>query len=1640
MDSLLRRFRAFVGAIAMFLLSLPAVRAAPASPIPLFGETRQEAPSTLVSVDLEKGDAEIFIGGSWKGELVATGGLALTELGAQAVQSDSPLLFTQTVDLTLSATMYDRWFVEATFLDDYALNTYRTGYMGAEGETVRYVGIGNVGLDFPAFPYVDISGGTPNSFGAYAALGAGALTLHALVRYDAASREEKVYVGRSERTQSDNSPAKRLRGRAFALPDRNLDAVPIVYLEDAKKGTTAGSDGRKYRRAAPSEAAVSAELGLVELPSAPTGRVAVAYMKNGNAQPWTASLGSYAAGTGFLGGTQAVFDDSGQDIDLASYPQPGGGDGVPDDAAIGGAPALIVYEKGAFSPFELSNRYAASSAAAGDAGASLVYASVGTGVGGFDLEESASTSYTISTNQDGETVASGGERYFVLTNALSSDRRSPEFRFPLAAVDPAVYLPGATGRATDIVVRFMSYGSPGAYDIGTDVVAGSVIVTRGGIRDPLATFDPATGVVSLSSSAGAGEVIRISFLKNAQDRRFGSLAAGIGAVYTPSEFFSARSALALRWNVNGEAFTAPDESSPGTIALSGAAAWKRPGFQAELAGALAYEAPDTTGLYRAVGMEGGETALGLAEKASSAAYPPAAPRSVQPDAQGLFEAYFSAGTPSADNAGSLLYRDYAQSDVLGNSTLKSADWTGASIDSSKDGPYPVSVSELGGKTAYVADFSLGDGARDDGSFALWAGFQMKLGGEAEALERAARIIVPYRFYDVAGNAAVRAYLQIGSLADEDGAGESKELVWSGPLGESISGLPSGTSTAWASAAFELSSGDRARLAGARALRIVVRMETPAVEPAVDVVAEGRLLLLPPVFQGSTFRAVIVSGNAVSASADEAAVVSAVDATLAAAFPAEISRLHPDGGEQRVLRVDWSGQSAVAGARAGADGYPAPFPLWAYRRLSFFLRGPKARDSGDAVAVEDLAASTVRLILADNSSALLPGGESLRFLDLSIPVGAFVPGKWARVAVDYSGAETGVSVDGVRVADASVVYRAQQIRSFRSKAGAFGEGRGPQYVAVLVEAPVGTGLADGGFAVDEVCLEDPRGAFGVYASGASAWEREGPLWTVGARTVISDITLEARTELGASGNPFEGMPDTGTGSSAKGSGKATANLIGAKVRAEMSSANTQGTYRWTGGHGIDLPLGPFTVSDAFSDDPEAETISRKIGLAYAGRLSLAASGTAELLSARTTRTWNASAKAAVEDRASAAAAFAVSFVGEEAASLFALPYHRAWNESAVFVVPDDGSGERRRDMDAKIELGLEGGWLDFSGSATGSSAFNAALDARTSAAELRTVFPMRLGASAASLAFVRSYALTGTASLDGAEQVYDDAASFGRVLTSSGPLWSVLPVASLTDGGLARSFADFSDRSLSARFADRIETSLAPPKAPGWTALAFPSYMSFAVGRTLERTLDTTVDSLGTTGSLQFSAINVFGAFGSSPIFRFYKSDELNHSVSASAEFPKSEDTEWSLEFRQSLAFFGFTDSRLSLSNTTRTGTAGLTQGSALSWTVPQGRSLMKSMFRSISGAAAGWKNGPLFTEFAASEPTAERRETFEIAVSAAEDISWTWAAKHESILKAAKKLTWIAFAALGAAGGRTDGERIDTELNLTLGTSLALKF
>ncbi|MDR2965467.1 MAG: hypothetical protein LBU88_06800 [Treponema sp.] len=816
----------------------------------------QEDPGELMSISLGDSNVSLSLTGTWKGSLQGNIGIIYSPLGTAFTSPETPLLFSQEADILVSLWINNRWFVEANFLDDSSQNTYRAGYQGQSGDFIKYAGIGNTGLDFPAFPYLDLGGDSVSSFGFYGRMGTDSLNIHSLFRYDAASREERIFTGNRERTMSYIQPQNFIRGVSFVLPEYGDDigSEISVYIEDPN-GTIFDQSNKRWRLLLHSEYAAGSREGLLELGIRPAGMVAVFYSGVGN------NLGSYS-GTGFLREVQNFF---GNDANLGSTDYVNFNNGIT---------ALVIYRPGTFSPFEKLNRYDAPSSASEQA--NVVWMSSNTVKEGYEL---APISGGTSSGDIPLYIQAVSQRnVYELLSVNIASARDPENRWPLAEEYPEIYIPPKSVYTGDTGLRFINYSGTNGFFLGQDVVQGSVQVWRSGIQDSNFKFNAATGEVVLNSPAGMNEIIRITYLKKSEETRIGSIAAGIGAHYRQgSNPFSAMAAIGVRWNVTeSDAFTEEGNSSIGTVGLSGKVQWDYDNLKAHIAAGFAFEQTDTTGLYRVAGMEGHKVILPLPADTSFLSYPPA-------------------GMPSLSlaNRKELIYKNYYNNNVLG-STLMPITWNGAVVVTGVNKPYPVKDPLLSDSQILVADFILEAGE--------WTGFQVPTVSNSDFISRAGEIIIPYRLiFDSAVPIGFKLIIQIGDLSSKDFSFiENTDIVWQEEMD-----LSNIDEHGRGIAIISLTEADRLKLSSANHLRVIAVSESGE--------AAGRVLLASPVFHGASFRSLNSEVMAYE-------TIETEPPFLHTQFADIINRLHTDSSSQRVLAIEWDnlepGKTAGVDGRIG----------------------------------------------------------------------------------------------------------------------------------------------------------------------------------------------------------------------------------------------------------------------------------------------------------------------------------------------------------------------------------------------------------------------------------------------------------------------------------------------------------------------------------------------------------------------------------------------------------------------------------------------------------------------------------------------------------------------------------------------------
>ena len=1558
-----------------------------------------EAPNEIMSFSLRDAAVSLFLTGSWKGDLQFNPGFKISPQGSGYASSDTPI-FMQEVDITLALWINNRWFVEANFLDDSSQNTYRAGYQGQPGEFLKYAGIGNTGLDFPAFAYMDLGGDSPSSFGFYSRFGTDAIDVHALLRYDSSSREERTFSGGRERTYSYVNPQNSVRGVSFVLPDTDIDSHITVYIED-ERGAIRDTGGRRWRQALSTEYAASRAQGLLELSVRPGGMVAVIYSKNGE-RPWMNSMGSYdGLQNGFLTIAQNWFDPSRQTVKLENYPQAGNRDASasrPGEVIFNEGHALVIYESGTFSPFERRNRYDAPSSESEQA--VFIRLSSGIEIGGYEL-------VLVETGMDSAdfltfSTAASRRGIYELVKSGGVSRRDPQVLWPLAEEYPEVYLSSSGVFSGDAVLRFTNFSNTSGYFIGSDVVPGSVQVWRSGIQDSNFSYNSSSGEVLISGSVGQNELIRITYLKRSEETKFGSIAAGLGLIYNNSKSFTASGAIGVRMNLSDDSYTGDDYTSKGNAALSAKAAWDYNSLKAYITGGFALELTDATGLYRAAGMEGHEIIISLPHENSFLSNPPS-----------------SAGLPglTAVNRSDLTYRNYFNNNILG-SNLMQVDWNAPAV-SGINRPYAAKDLQLGNAQVLIAEFNLNS--------AEWTGFQTPLGSGSDILSRAGEIEIPFRFYDFNINSPenFKVVLQIGALSGKDFAyAENPSLVWEKILfkdGMTVTDPDSFYSSTVFDhnakiARFKLTDEDRKKLGDAKFLRLLVVYEgTNAGENL-----SGRVLLASPIVRGAAFRPVTYKDGIVIGNTDKVNAIETIDsgASLENAYPDIVNKFHKTHA-QRILKIDW--ENTETGVSAGVDGHVGEMPLSDYREFSFFIK------PGNEQILNNN--ETLRMIIASGTEAVNDNQ-----LDAHIPMNVFREGEGHKVTIRYQGDNTGIRVNGAAIPAASFSYSPRRIFTGNSE-------KKTSYIAVLINPASSQTLAGGNVSIDEMIMEDPILNYRLNAGAGIEYKKNGALLSAKNIDVFSDLSVytamesEGRAGIDAHDSKLNGSVVSRTGMGI--------SFFGIKFAGNMSFTAAKDTFLWSADHSISRTIRAFSIKNAFFASPDENYARHGINMAFQSNFHARFDADALYDLSKLKQNWKLDLGYTPKNIYVPSVALNTQAVWtthnpiDEDES-----YGDIWLRSWKPLIPGAGHGAEARRSQAQIVITQRTKPVGAVITLDGSSHFSGA--GGNTRLENTAFLDIPVVINKVNLNFRVGRGFKQQLDYKG-ENVFDDSRKYFDSVGDAFFFWKVVPIYSLftpkfndvMDSGIERSPSEsiLQYSSINDNFSVRINL----PSVYNLVSFFVPSKILLRFDRVIEQKMDTRADVLNIGSSLGFSSINMFGAMGYKPIFKFYQSDEFSHAIDAGFIIPRGEDVSWRIQSVAGAGFRGRNGGSVNFENTlTLRNEARWLESFTAVWEAPTKKSLISLFYGWIARLIETQSSWLTLSNLINSNYEQLRRESLELLFDKSGDyLKWSLTAGHEGIVRILGRMNLSAFVKLKL------GEDLYTDvffLEALIGVSLRISF
>jgi len=1200
----------------------------------------------------------------------------------------------------------------------------------------------------------------------------------ALVRYDAATARELFLMGMNEATDATVPATNPVRKTWYALPTAPVTGAVAVWVEDAA-GDATDALGNPWRRLKAAEYSVDGVSGILFLVTPPSGNLAIAYdgVRSGLETFASETRDWFSAIDLPDGAFETTFLANGTDY-AASF-----------ETAIDGTNAVLLAEKGRFSPFEILSRYAIS----GDA--------VELAHGESDVVEDE---FFAGPFDDGYAEIGASS----LETALGV--RDPAARYPLAKRLPLTYLPPFSPgtNATDLVVRSRTFTPVSEISLGDKAIPGTIVMTRNGIEDAAFTFNPDSGILKPDRLPGITDSIRITWLDADPAARNSAFTAAVGGAAYPINGLSLSAASALRWNLSETGYSDASESSPGTWISSAGVAWEREGFRVSTAVAFTVVVPDTTGLYRVAGMDSDSAVL----------------------------------VPGRD-----WYREIPESAgvTLGSPAL------GTEIPlSPSDNVASVSSETLDGVSGSALRLEATLEAASD-----WAGADILTGelGSAD-LRNASSIELTLR--NPGSSDAFTLYLQAG--AADTGFSEASGAVatWVLPVPAAGAG--------WVTTTVSVTAEARRRMGGWQNLRLLAVPSGSTAFPSDIAIESGPISYRDGGFVGSIDIALALGGSGGFCEAETETSGTAVQA-LDAHSGDIVNRLNP-GGNNGILAIrlkpDDDGTGLAVDETLSASRYLPAVPLNTYQAMAFELHpgGLAAWAPGATLSVA-LMAPTVT-------------GSPEVALRVDIPVGsaALPADRWRTVRVDLSSRT--VTADGTSLTGASAYYnpRAESptllIVSLSGFAGAD---------ATVVET----------LRLDELRLLDTEPYRSVTNETALAWSREGRVAGIGGLSLVADpkVSVEGRTTRNLE-------TDAATVS---GTASAGATLAGVRLAGSAVASSERDNIIENASHDVSVPLGMLDLAESLSADYAETRLSRSDALRLGGPLPVVAQGTVSMTSRLLAREDTLSVNPTIP--LGPAGSLALTLNGRASqngdsprSTLDGADWGSLWTDS-LWLMASLGEADARqrgvygglnaawRGTKADREWGLKsvGAGLDLTETYSVSPASAAS---RVSVSGYSLSLPLSVAATSLTPTWKRSVTRRRAV---GAGGTWDsDARALGDSLSKSAWLRESLPIADLFgeappgNGDSQSAFTFLTEYSLGW---DRA--------APGslsdlWVPVSVDA--SIARETLVETRAASSRDTRNASARASFSALNLAGAYGIRPVFKWYDQDEVSQSYGWTCEW------------------------------------------------------------------------------------------------------------------------------------------------------------
>lgn len=1464
---------------------------------------KDEAPEAIFQTQLSDADVDLYMLGSWDSSFTGSVGYDLSSgeyISAPFPQMTPGLVFTQVPDLTISLWLMDRYFFEATIKEDSTQNTFLLGYEGKDDEFVQSVLVGNTQIDIEDYSFLTISSIPNNSLGASAAFKTENTWHELMVRYDPAEIAVKEFIGNNEVNRQTLLPTDYYRGRLFILPDTDFENIE-VYIEN-DDGSFTGSDGRRYKKAENTEAVISSDDGTVLFSPPLESRALVYYTKNGF------PIGNTSIGKGAL---CAVDGDgtpvpSGGTVDfswvLGDYPMLSYD--LTDDwqVTVNGKDALLIYNRGEYSPFE-SLSYYQSEAMLPDDRSKI----------NFGISSKSSDSDVID-----EKLKFRIEPEYNLINIYvnANGVRDMYNRYPLSGkfLNPVYGLSKKTVPGSFVKeLRLETLTPVSSFSLDPDIVPGSVTVKRNGYAESMYDIDYASGIITFRTYIHPNDRIKITYKTSYIDTEGGDLLFATGNRFFLGDYMTAELAFGIKWNVLQNQYSRYPEQYKGSLLTTGGLEYTRENFNLALDTGVSITSPDTTGILRLFDMQQSGITMRLG---GSYIFPSSVPEDI-----------ISIGSFPAvrGNRGKLIYKDYYSYSV-GSASLNNYTWNVPDSQvysygtGNPPGPYTAKASNDGIQgEILVMDMDVDD---DE-----WAGAQVPLRkySENQDLSGAESISFKIKCEDVSDG---KLYIQIGTVSEDldgDGILDSENSIYSegfpfNDTGNSavllVGGI--GGSTTRGNGSIDSEDNDLNRVLDREDSKNIVSqdIDDSLLGYAItfsDISSLGNWIKINHNFtteekklltQSSAVRFIYVneSGAAVtgriligelfiesspfSAEASASAYAKEVyeryssgeapPETLVKAYPEVEDIFFSDfdiTSTQKVLESGWSGTGYTL------TGFSSPVPYDMYRKLAGYIRIPELGTPSPA---------EFTISYTDTS------GRGITAIFTTEPFNA-----WRKFEIDLD--KKRVSIDGEDM-DGSVKVTSTD--------------KGLSMLKITSDSDAGK------LYLDEVHLTDPK----ISLSGAVATRYEqyfpGTLLSAGGVSIISDLTLKedflhAREDFSSDLSENTDASNTRTKTTVK------TGILNSDLETNLDFSWVEPEFYSVIDHSYTSPLGTdfLTFTDYYSEskDEWSLTFSKRNELkAETGETGyFSASAESYLLYSDLSQRWDFGYKSDTYGRISGTSDLSLIKISSGYTTEDSW-YMENWFNSFSLLAADNSDKWPDRTIEAENSITFRG---ESSGTdilvKNGTQSSGEDEDrSQTSTGMLQLQFPFykkSINGWDITPGYSRSFSYTNR---DAPESSFlDDTALWFSDFSRQSYFFTGIPFAEFFSDGFEGTFEDKSSYLSKSTYTPAAFIKLARGRRQSISDLYAPSELGFRYSKDFTKNEDTFVNIYRITGEYTARAVNMFGSTGIEPVFDFYRTDEFitRLSVTASStDTPVPQDREYAIG--NSLYFSGHKDTEFIIDN------------------------------------------------------------------------------------------------------------------------------